>query len=241
MKRGPTRFGVPITWLWLLAALAGVPLLVIGWLGWRLLEQDRALETQRLHERLDNAAAVVARELNRALSSWEDLLLPAARGARVPLPPGSVLLLFDGDGVINHVGERLPYYPKVRVSSAPLPTAIVEAEGVEFGARDLDRAAREYRAIASSPDPIVRAAGLMRLARVLRAGGAVEGALSIYDELAALGDVQVSGAPAGLVGLRERLALMRAAGRDPRPDDAMRLGNALRQGRFHIDKATFDF
>jgi signal transduction histidine kinase len=241
MTRGTTRLGVPITWLSILAALAGVPLLVIGWLGWRLLEQDRALETQRVRERLDNSASVIARELDRTLTSWEELLAPAARGDGAGLPAGSVFFVFDAGGVFQHQGERLLYYPKVRESSAPLPPAIVEAEGLEFGRRDLVQAARAYRAIASSADPVVRAASLMRLARVLRADGAAADALGVYDQLAALGDVHVSGAPAGLVGLRERLALMRAMGREPRPVDTARLHDALWHGRFDIDKATFDF
>src|ERR1700745_3087884 len=35
----------------------------LSWLGWRLLKQDRALESQRVQERLDNAADLVAASL----------------------------------------------------------------------------------------------------------------------------------------------------------------------------------
>jgi hypothetical protein len=30
-----------------------IPLAALGWLGWRSLEQDRALETQHIREQLD--------------------------------------------------------------------------------------------------------------------------------------------------------------------------------------------
>jgi hypothetical protein len=33
-------------------AFALAPVAALGWLGWRLLEQERALERQRAHERL---------------------------------------------------------------------------------------------------------------------------------------------------------------------------------------------
>ena len=46
----------------------------MGWLGWRLLEQDRSLETQRVQERLELAADHVAAGLQRSLSELETYL-----------------------------------------------------------------------------------------------------------------------------------------------------------------------
>ncbi|MGH9602309.1 MAG: hypothetical protein ACRD24_07950, partial [Terriglobales bacterium] len=46
----------------------------LGWLGWRLLEQDRALESQRIQERLENAADLIGASLLRKFSEGEDQL-----------------------------------------------------------------------------------------------------------------------------------------------------------------------
>ena len=73
----------PLKLLTLFALLSGIPLLALGWLGWRVLQQDRALESQRVRERLDNAAALIARELDRTLSAWETVLPAAADGQAV--------------------------------------------------------------------------------------------------------------------------------------------------------------
>ncbi|MCA1559659.1 MAG: hypothetical protein LC753_02060 [Acidobacteria bacterium] len=78
----------PVRLLALFVLLAGIPLVALGWIGYQVVQQDRALESQRLRDRLDNAAALLARELDRTLSTWEDLLPAAAKGESVPLPPG---------------------------------------------------------------------------------------------------------------------------------------------------------
>ena len=62
--------------------LAGIPLAALGWLGWRLLVQERALEQQRRRERVEDAASVLADDLDRALARWEELLTAVAREVR---------------------------------------------------------------------------------------------------------------------------------------------------------------
>jgi hypothetical protein len=47
------QLAAPVRLLALFVVISGVPLVALGWLGWRVLQQDRALETQRLRERLD--------------------------------------------------------------------------------------------------------------------------------------------------------------------------------------------
>jgi len=85
----------------LFVVLAGIPSAALGWLGWRLLEQDRALENQRLRERLENAADLLARELDRGLARWEDLLPAAAPATSAALPPSAVFLVFDSRGILG--------------------------------------------------------------------------------------------------------------------------------------------
>ena len=239
---GPHRLGAPATGVALFVALAGIPLVALGWLGWRLLDQDRALESQRLRERLENAATLAARELDRSLGAWGALLAPAARGDQVAVPPGAVLVVFDENGVLRHRGVTLPYYPGVTPAPEPLAAAFAEAETVELRDQNLSQAAGAYRALAASAHSGVRAAALVRLARVLRRQAREEEALAVYGQLVALGDASVAGAPAALVGLRERSALLKAAGRDTEAaEEAARLGEALGDGRFRLDRATFAF
>ena len=58
----------------LLLILGVVPILALGVLAWRLLQLDRELDEQQLKERLNGAAALVARELDSRFSAWDRLL-----------------------------------------------------------------------------------------------------------------------------------------------------------------------
>ena len=66
-----------------------VPAAALAWLGWRLLEQDRALEGQRIQERLDRAADSISAALERRLTQIADQLpaLAASPPARLPTIP----------------------------------------------------------------------------------------------------------------------------------------------------------
>ena len=94
--------------------MSGIPLVALGWLGWHVLEQDRALDAQRSRDRLENGAVVLSRELERELAAWETVAQLAADG-RATEPPGeSTLIIFDTDGIVEQRGSRLPYQPQVR-------------------------------------------------------------------------------------------------------------------------------
>ena len=62
-----TYLSAPVKLLTLFVLLAGIPSAALGWLGWRLLQQDRALENQRERDRLERAAVLLANELERGL------------------------------------------------------------------------------------------------------------------------------------------------------------------------------
>ena len=178
------------------------------WLGWRVLQQDRALETQRLRERLDSAATLLAGELNRGFSQWEDLLTRPDGSNRIVLPSGSVFLLIGPDGVVQQQGVPLAYYPHLPGTSTSYIAVFAAAEALEFRAQNLPQAVAAYRRLASSPDRSIRANALMRLARGLRKQQRVHEALAAYEEMAALGDAVVAGSPAELVARRERAVLL---------------------------------
>ena len=88
------RLRTPGAWLAMFVLLGAIPLVALSWLAWRLLEQDRALDAQRVRERLDNAAALASRELGRSLDAWSNLLLPSL-GGPVTILRDTVLVVFD--------------------------------------------------------------------------------------------------------------------------------------------------
>ena len=232
----------PLKLLTLFVLLSGIPLAALGWLGWRVLLQDRALESQRVRERLESAAGLIARELDRTLSAWEVMLPTASEGQPVTLPPGSVFLLIAPDGVVGQHGVPLPYYPRVAPSITADASLFAKAEDYEFREQNLTAAIAAYRALATAADPSTRGAALLRLARCFRKQGRPADALDAYADLAALPAVSVAGSPAELVARRERIALFNASG-DARAAARERtlLESALFDGRFRIDRVTFDY
>lgn len=232
----------PVKLLALFVLLSGIPLVALGWLGWRVLQQDGALESQRVRERLDNAASLVARELDRGLTAWEALLPAAAGGQAVALPPRTVFLLIATDGVVQQQGAPLPYYPRVASASSTSSPLFAVAERQEFREQNLFAAIAAYRALAVSNDESIRAEALMRLARCFRKQERMSDALAAYANLAALGDVSVADSPAELVARRERIALFNATGdHNAAAHERTLLTSALLDGRFRIDRPTFDY
>jgi hypothetical protein len=82
------RVGTPAGLSILFVLLAAVPLAALGWLGSRLLAQEGELERQQRRELLENSTALLAHEIDRSLSRWEELDLsvvwrnPHARASR---------------------------------------------------------------------------------------------------------------------------------------------------------------
>jgi len=236
------RYGASIKLPVLFVVIAGIPVVALGWLGWRLLEQDRALESQRQRERLENAAGLLARELDRGLAAWEELLPAVMQGAPAALPADAAAMVFDGQGVRYARGVPLPYFPHVPPLPAPSASLFAAAEAREFRENDLAGAAEAYRRLASAGNPLVRAAALMRLARCLRKQRKLQDAIAAYGELAAMRDTPVAGSPSELVARRERFALFQMIGDpDAASREASALDAALREGRYRLDRATFGF
>ena len=236
------HFGSAIRLPALFVVLAVIPLAALGWLGWRLLEQDRALENQRSRERLEDTTTLVSHEIDRGLAGWEDLLTAAAQGADVEVPVGAVILLWDARGLGRHHGIALPYYPAVAPPPEVRADLFAEAEAQELREKDLEKAAASYRKLASTTDRHLRAAALVRLARCLRNERRMREALDVYAELQAMGDVAVVGTPAALLALNERAALLTVIGdAEAAKRESASLASALWEGRYVLDRATFEF
>jgi len=239
--RKPRNIGAPIKLLAAFILLSALPLAMLIWLGSTFLKQDRALETQRLRERLENAAATTARDLDRAFAAWEKRLSSNGDTAH-DLPAGSVLIVFDSKGVRSRQGVSLPYYPAFDPRADMNDAPFASAEALEFRREDFAGAAAAYRELSVSEDKRIRAGALMRLARSLRKHGKLKEALDAYGELVRLGDVRVAGAPAEVLGHSERIALFKSQGATKAAsEETAMLTTGLRQGRFTLDRETRDW
>jgi signal transduction histidine kinase len=216
--------------------LSAIPVIALGWLGWRLLEMDGAIEAQRQREKLEAGAAQASRDVERSLAAWETAL------TRPGAPPGTAILELGPDGVVGRRGIRLPHYPKVRRAQEAAAEVFSEAEAAELQPKTSQLAADRYRAIGRSPQRELRAGALVRLARVLRNQGDIPAALAAYDALAAFGETPVFGVPAELTARRERVGLLTAAAnQQAAAHEARLLRAALVEGRYLIDEWTYEY
>src|SRR3954469_1952784 len=85
----------PRTILLAIAAVTIIPLGVLLWLGWRILDQDRVVERQQVQERLERAIDTAVVALQRAVAATETRLIAGER----EWPNGAVLLTLTGDAV----------------------------------------------------------------------------------------------------------------------------------------------
>src|SRR5215471_661409 len=146
----------------------------LSWLGWRLLKQDRALESQRIQERLDNSADLIAASLQRKLSGSKNQLssflsLPdadlAARALEIAGQTAGtgLIIVFRPQVVDAYPGTALLYYP-FQPAARDAPTSIFEAgEVAEFQQKDFAKAVAIFRELSQSKDPMIRAGALLRL------------------------------------------------------------------------------
>ena len=212
----------------------------LAWLGYRLLDQDRALASQRNQEQLEIAADLAAASLERKLAELENALGAPPGEAR--LPAGVVLIVAGPASIERYGSHRLLYYPEPDVPLAPLEDALRRAERVEFRQNDPLAAAARYRAVARSQDPAVRAAALVRLGRSLRRAGRTGEALDAYSDLAAMASTPVSGLPAELVAREARCsALAESGGKDQLRLEAAALLRDLEAGRWRISRSAYEF
>ena len=156
-----------------------VLIVALGWLGGRLLQQDRALERQRVQDRLELAADRAAAAFARRLAAIEDSLarLSATPQSELPIAAGryanqltsdALLVVLTPDGLESFPKGRLVYYPVAAPTEGPPAGVFARGEALEFRERDYERAGRLFQALAQSEDPAVRAGALLRLARVHR-------------------------------------------------------------------------
>ncbi len=233
-------------------AFALAPVAALGWLGWRLLEQERALERQRTHESLQNAADRVGAALARQLTEIEGRLsslvatpdreLESTASRLGSHLEDALIVVLSPRGIDGYPPGRLLYYPFLPSVPEPPAETFAQAEALEFRRRDPAGAAAAYRKLAGSPEPAVRAAALLGVARNLRKARRLDEALVAYEDLARLGATPVSGLPAELLARQERCALLGEVNRLPDSRrEAESLYSDLQGGRWRLRRAAYRY
>ena len=218
----------------LLAVATAVPLAALLWVGWRALEQDRALENEQIRQQVERAADIVAAALQRAVAASERRL---AQGSK-DWPDGAAAMTVSGETVQVWPMGRAAYLPVApqltELSGAPFAAG----EAVEFRQRDLNGAAAIYRDLAGSNRRDVRVGALLRLARCLRASGKQAEALPFYARLLDEDGLAFEGVPVSLVARQARCSLMEALKQaEDLRREAAALGSDLQQGRWPLTRA----
>ena len=223
----------------------------LGWLGWRLLQQDRAVEAQRVRDRLDSSADLIAAEIRQTLSATEAQLtrLSTLSDSRLQqtaseyaeeLSEDALVVVFRPGAVDAYPKERLLFYPAVPRAEEPAGEAFAAGEAHEFRARDFESAIAQFQRLSDSNDEQVRAGALLRLARNQRKAGHPEAALKTYTTLGAMERGLLGGQPAEFVARRARCALLEQLGRHAQlKEEAETLDADLHRGRWTLDRASY--
>jgi signal transduction histidine kinase len=213
----------------LFAAATLIPIGVLAWFSVRILQQERDVERQRAREALEIVAGRFAISIDLRLSEIEAKL---ARGQGIRFTSGGIQSVPDGS---------LLYRPHIKPGEAEPPSNTFDsAEVEEFQRQNWAAAVVAYEKVAQSAGAEIRAAALVRLARVLRKSGDATAALRAYEALKALGAVQVDGTPAELIASQGRAKIFEETGAmaDLRVE-ADSLAQKLYSGSLAIDRATF--
>jgi signal transduction histidine kinase len=195
----------------LIIGITAVPLATLLWLGWRLLEQDRALEQQQVRQRVERGADLVVSALQRAVSASEQ---PLAAGTG-PMTEDAVIVTFREGRVDVSPRGRVAYLPVVGALPEPPPAVFVRGDALEFQHNNRSAAIAVFRRLAASPDPAIRAGALLRLGRNLQNVERFEEARAAYGQLSEVEGVAIGGVPAALIGRYARCKLLQALGKNP--------------------------
>ena len=234
-------FRPPRHLLALFVAVIVLPAIALAWLAWRTFQQDKALERQRVQERLETAASGVIAGLDRRLDELARQIPTLAASSNVSLPDDFLLVTIRDATITLSPPGRALYYPRVPEGRRARDAGLAAADALEFRSQDLASARDAFRRLARSGDPAVKAAALLGLARCLRKSGQNPEALAVYDDLARLGTFLVEGVPADLVARHARCALLAHMNAPELTPQAAALYGDLQQRRWILDRASYAF
>jgi signal transduction histidine kinase len=212
----------------------------LAWLGYRLLQQDRAVESQHVQDQMETAADLAAAGLDRRLAALESVLNDTS--GRVAPPDGTILIVVRGRTLEWHGTQPLLFYPALE-SPQPVSTdELRQAETAEFLENSPSTAADLFRKAARSNVDAVRAAALVGLGRNLRKAGRTSEALAVYTELATLGSTPVVGLPAELVAREASCTTLEALGQNGALQrEAEAFMRDLESGRWRLTRSAYEF
>ena len=123
-------------------AVALVSAGALGWLGWLLLQQDAALDTQRRRDALEQAADRASAEMQLAVAELQSAL-GSPVGANRQLPSGVSRISIRQDAITVLPDGSLPYYPIVH-PHREARSIFDDGERSEFARNDLTAASHAY-------------------------------------------------------------------------------------------------
>jgi signal transduction histidine kinase len=223
----------------------------LGFLGWKLLDQERDLERERLQERLGLAAESAVSRIRQELDGTVNTLRTIAASdeadrrriaERLAGPRTDVVIVAQSpDGLWS--SNALVFYPDQPDRTDQAVEAFHSLEAQELGDHTLPSVLAAYQRLAGSRDPTVRAGALLREARVARSLGQPSVALAAYRELEALGTTAAAGRPADLVALVERCSLLASSDRQSANlrQCAAELRNGFLQARWRLSSGEFHY
>jgi signal transduction histidine kinase len=221
----------PRTLLLFLFLLTLVSVSALGWFGWKIVDQERMVEAQRLQQRVEQSADRIAATLRGMLAETGERM-----GVESITPPDDGLLLIVEDNrLTSKPANRLLYYPVAAAEPEAPPAVFAEAEAAEFLQPQLQPALALYQRLANSPNPAIRAGALLREGRVLRKMRQPAASRAVFQQLAGIQGAAVAGAPADLVA-RQALCELSAnrAG-------AAEIQRDLLAGRWRLSRGQFQF
>ena len=225
----------------------------LSWLGWRLLKQDRALESQRIQERLDNAADLIAASLLHKFSESRDQFTSlltlsdsdlAARASELSSQGAgtALIVVFRPQAVDAYPHAGLLYYPFLPTAEKASASEFEAGEVAEFRQKDFAKAIAVFRELSHSKDTAIRAGALLRLGRNLRKAQQSRAALDIYGELDQMGATPVGGLPVELLARHARCTLLDELKRATEVKrEAGLLYADLHNGRWKLDRGAYRF
>jgi signal transduction histidine kinase len=214
----------------------------MGWLGWQILKQERALERQRLQESLERAADHMAAALQKNLADLESYLSFVPSSGTKEFPDGVVIIQVSEHKFNAFPPGCLLYYPVIPEAEKPPAATFVPGEILEFQHNNPAKAAEVFRKLTRSANPGVRAGAFLRLGRNLRKAGRNEEALEAYSELIRLGPTAVMGLPAELMAREARSIVLEAVGKDKElKKEASLLYEALWSGRWSLLHSAWEY
>jgi len=111
----------------ILYSFTAVTISLLGWLAWRLIDQERLVDSQRAQERMDQEADRVVAMLRGVLANLGERL-----DAWDPSswPPAGALVLMVKDGSIDTFGGQLLFSPIPPAFAGSQSAAIPKGRGI---------------------------------------------------------------------------------------------------------------